>query len=74
MAGLWSDLFGTTKAFFRIGKTGPRLKDSSGNLLVRNPGDSADAELTTSFLHNSGNSIEINSDAANTGTDRKLTI
>lgn len=74
MAGIWSDLFGTTKAFFRIGRTGPRLKDDSGVLAVRNAADSADANLSTALLKNTGNSIEINSDAANTGTDRKLTL
>lgn len=71
---LWTDLLGTTRAYFRIGLAGPRLKNDSGDLAVRNAADSADAALTTSFLKNSGDSIEINSDAANTGTDRKLTI
>lgn len=71
---LWTDLLGTTRAYFRIGLTGPRLKNDSGDLAVRNAADSADAALTTSLLKNSGDSIEINSDAANTGTDRKLTL
>lgn len=69
-----SDLIATSAGYFKIGLTGVRLKNSSGHLLVRNPSDSADAELTTSMLKNSGDSIEINSDAANTGTDRKVTI
>lgn len=71
---MFTDLLGTTRAFFRIGLTGPRLKNTGGNLSVRNAGDTADAELTTSLLHNSGDSIEINSDAAGTGADRKLTL
>ncbi len=74
MAGLWSDLLGSTKSFFRIGKTGPRLKDSSGNLLVRNPGDSADAAVTASLVNVSGNDIVLNSDAAESGADWKLTL
>lgn len=75
MAGLFSDLFGTTKAFFKIGGTlGVRLKNSSGNLLVRNTGDSADTEITASKLNNSGDTIVINSDSAGAGADWKITI
>lgn len=40
---LWSNAAGTVLSYFRIGVAGPRLKDSSGSLLVRNAGDSADA-------------------------------
>jgi hypothetical protein len=70
-----SDIIGTTKAFFKIGGTsGVRLKNNSGNLQVRNPGDSADAEITASKVNVSGNSIDINSDAAGAGADWKLTL
>lgn len=71
---LFTDIVGTTRAFFRIGFTGPRLKNDSGTLAIRNAGDSADANLKTALLQNTGDSIEINSDAADTGTDRKLTL
>jgi hypothetical protein len=71
---IWSDLLGTTKAFFRIGFTGPRLKDSAGSLVIRNPGDTADAQLTASKVNVSGDVLEINSDAANTGADYKVTL
>lgn len=71
---LFSDLLGTTRAFFRIGLSGPRLKNSAGNLAVRNAGDTADVELTASKANISGDSIVINSDAAGTGSDRLLTI
>lgn len=75
MAGLFSDLWGTTKAYFKIGgTTGVRLKNNSGNLVVRNTGDSADAEVTASKVNVSGNVIELNSDAAGTGADWKATI
>jgi len=74
MASIWQDLLGTTKAFFRIGFTGPRLKNASGNLAVRNPGDSADAEIITSKLNVSGNSVDLNSDAAGAGADWKFTL
>lgn len=73
--GLFSDLFGTTKAFFKIGgTTGVRLKNIAGNLFVRNTGDSADAELTASKINVSGESIDLNSDAAESGADWKVTI
>lgn len=71
---IWTDLLGTTKDFFRIGRTGPRLKNVAGNLVVRNPGDSADAEVTASVVRVSGESLELNSDAAGTGNDRKLIL
>jgi len=74
MASIWQDILGTTKAFFRIGFTGPRLKNSSGNLAIRNPGDSADAEVTMSKLNVSGNIVDLNSDAAGSGTDWKYTL
>lgn len=73
--GIFIDLLGSTRAYFKIGgTTGVRLKNSSGNLLVRNTGDSADSELTASKLNVSGNVIEINSDAAGSGADWKYTV
>jgi len=74
MASIWQDLLGTTKTFLRIGFSGPRLKDVSGNLAIRNPGDSADAELTTAKLNVSGNAVDLNSDAAGAGVDWKYTL
>lgn len=72
--GVWNDLLGTTKAFFRIGFTGPRLKDSGGGLVVRNAADSADGPATVSKLNVSGDVLEINSDAAGAAADWKFTI
>lgn len=75
MAGLFSDLWGTTKAYFKIGgTTGVRLKNSTGDLLVRNTGDSADAAITTSKVNISGDVIDLNSDAAGAGADWKFTL
>lgn len=74
MAGIWQDLFGTLKDNLRLGLLGVRLKNSSGHLLVRNTGDSADAELTASKVKISGEILEINSDAAGSGADWKFTI
>jgi len=72
--GFFSDLFGTSLSYFKIGISGVRLKNSSGNLLVRNNGDSADAEITASKVSVSGNVVDINSDAAGAGADWKYTL
>ncbi len=66
---IFSDLLGTSGSFFKLGLSGVRLKNSSGNLVVRNTGDSADASLTTSQLNNSGDTVVLNSDAAGSGAD-----
>lgn len=73
--GIFQDLLGTLRATFKIGgTTGVVLKNSSGNLLVRNTGDSADAAVTTSKLNMSGDALDINSDAAAAGADWKYTL
>jgi hypothetical protein len=64
--GMWSDLYGTTKAYVR-------LTDSSGNLLVRNADGNADAAITASTANISGDLITLNSDGAS-GADRKYII
>jgi len=68
------DLIATSKSFLKIGLTGVRLKNSAGNLLVRNTGDSADAEVTASKVSISGEILDINSDAASSGADWKYTV
>lgn len=73
--GLFADLFGTTKAYFKIGSTtGVRLKNVTGNLEVRNTGDTADANVTAALVKISGEVLEINSDAAGAAADWKYTI
>lgn len=72
---LFSDLIGTTKAYFKLGgTTGVRLKNSAGDLLVRNTGDSADAAITASKVNVSGDVVDINSDAAGSAADWKYTL
>jgi hypothetical protein len=68
------DLIGTTANTLRIAIGGVLLKNSSGNLLVRNTGDTADAEITTSRVNVSGDNLVINSDAANSSADRSITL
>lgn len=72
--GMWTDLLGTTRAFFKIGFAGVMLKNSTGNLLVRNNADSADAAITASKLNMSGDVLDINSDAAGSAADWKYTL
>ena len=71
---LFSDLLGTVGGYFKIGLSGVRLKNNSGNLVVRNTGDSADAEVTASKINVSGDAIVINSDAAGSGADWSYTL
>lgn len=59
--GIWSDFLGTTASYFKLGLSGVRLKNSSGNLAVRNSGDSADAQITASQLNNTGSDVLIGS-------------
>jgi hypothetical protein len=68
------DLLGTSLSRLQIAIGGVNLKNSAGNLLVRNPADSADAAITVSQANVSGDQIVINSDAANTGADWLLTL
>lgn len=74
-----SNLAATLMSYFVLGWTtaggGTRLKaDGSGNLAVRNQGDSADGALTTSNVNISGNSLTLNSAAGETGANWKLIL
>ena len=71
---LIQDLIATSSAYFKIGLAGVRLKNSSGNLLVRTPTDSADANITAAKVSVSGDVLEVNSDAAGSGADWKYTL
>jgi hypothetical protein len=68
------NLKGTSNSTLQIEKGGVVLANSSGNLAIRNTTNTADAQITTSKLNNSGDSIDINSDAIDSGNDYKLTI
>ena len=74
MAFNWKDLAGTVNSFFRIGVAGVRLKNLAGHLGVRNANDTADANITAAKVLISGDSIDLNSDSAGTGADRKYTL
>ena len=68
------DALGTLLTKFQIGIGGVNLKNNSGNLLVRNSADNADAALTASQLNNSGDVIVINSDASGSAADWSVTF
>ncbi len=72
---VWSKITGTQIGKFILGLTGVTLKNSSGNLLVRNNADSADAEVTASKFNASGNTgLVINSDSTGTGANWKISV
>lgn len=69
-----SDLKGTAIGYLKLALNGVRLKNNSGNLVVRNSNDNADAEITTSKVNISGNDFVLNSDSAGSGADWKITV
>lgn len=71
-----ADLAGTALSKFGIGFKTARiyLKAITGGIAVRNTADSADAELTASKLMASGDSIQLNSDAAGSAADWKYNV
>ena len=70
-----SDLVGTLKSFFQIGgPSGPRLKNASGTIEVRNAADAAYAAIKASLVQATGEDIELNADAAGAGADWKYTF
>jgi len=71
---LWTDLVGTVAGYIRLGLTGVRLKNDSGNLAIRNAADGADAAITASKLNVSGDVVDLNSDAAGSGADWTYTL
>jgi hypothetical protein len=71
---IYADLLGTTKAYFKLGLAGVRLTNNSGNLEVKNNAGNADAAITASAVNVSGETLTLNSDAAASGADWKITL
>jgi hypothetical protein len=71
---MFPKLIGTVLSYFRIGLTGPRLKNSSGTLEIKNSDDSSYASLVASQVKTTGENIVLNSDAAGSGADWTTTI
>lgn len=71
MASGFRDLLGTTLTKFQIGlgAAGLALKVASGKFRARNVADNADAPIVGSVVAASGDSMQINEDAAGSGAD-----
>lgn len=72
--GRWADLKGTLLTKFQIGLGGPQVKNNSGVLEGRNAADSAYAAIAALLFKTYGNDFELNSGAASSGADWKLTL
>lgn len=70
----FSDLIGTSLSYFRIGLTGPRIKSNAGTIEAKNAVDSAFVGVKALIMQATGNTIELNANAAATGTDYKYSL
>ena len=70
----FSDLFGTSLSFFRIGLTGPRIKSNAGTIEIKNAIDSAFVGVKVLIVQATGNAIELNANTADTGADRRYSL
>jgi hypothetical protein len=72
----FSDLTGILGTYLRLGVTNViRLKNATGEFVVRNGGDTADVPITGSILKASADTgLIINSDAAGSGADWSITL
>lgn len=70
----FSDLLGTSLTKFRIGLAGATIKSNAGVVEMKNTADNAFAGLKALILQATGNTIELNANAAATGTDYKYSI
>ena len=71
---IFMDVKGTSQQSFQIQKGGARIKNSAGVMQIRNAGDTDFADMVAKILKASGNSIEINSQAAGAGADWKMAL
>lgn len=72
--GMFKDLLGTVNSFFQLGLGGVKLKTTSNQLSVRNAADSAYAVVRAALFATYGNDFELNSGAAGSGDDWKMTL
>lgn len=72
--GVFKDLLGTVRSSFQIGIGGPRIKNNSNNLEVKNAADSAYALIRASLFATYGDDFELNSGATEAGADWKFTL
>lgn len=72
--GVFRDLFGTVFSKFQLGIGGVQIKHVSNKLRARNALDTADAPVVGSTLAASGDSLQLNEDAAGSGADWLYTL
>jgi hypothetical protein len=74
MAGYLSNLFGTLKTTFQLGKGGPKLKNNAGVVEARNAADTDYVALRALLVSIFGQDLVLNAGAAGAGDDWTLTI
>lgn len=74
MASNFRDLVGVYSNKFKFGLQGLWLSVVSGKFRARNAADNADAPIVGSIIASSGDSLELNEDAAGSGADWKFTL
>jgi len=72
--GLFADIIGTLSTTFQLGKAGVKLKNNAAALEVKAADGTTDAPVTASKVNVSGDELDLNSDAAGSGADWKMTI
>lgn len=74
MAGRFADLLGTLYTKFQLGIGGPQIKAASGVIEARNAADAAYATIRAALFATYGDDFELNSGAAGSGADWKMTF
>ena len=69
-----ADLTGTSQVTYQIGLNGPKVKNASGTVEIRNAADAAYADIVAEILRAASNQLILNNDAAGAGADWLMTI
>jgi hypothetical protein len=72
--GRFADLLGTVLSGFKLGLTGPQIKNESGTVAARNNADDAYATIRAALAEIYGNDIELNAGAAESSADWVMTL
>ncbi|MCS7001219.1 MAG: hypothetical protein NZ518_00065 [Dehalococcoidia bacterium] len=68
------DIIGTVFSRFRLGLTGPYVKNESGSIAARNSQDNAYAAIRAALAQIYGDDIELNAGASGSGANRRMTL
>lgn len=72
--GVFKNLAGIIGSALQLGLGGPKVKGSSGKVQARNAADNAMATIEAALFATYGNDFELNSGAAGSGADWKMTL